>query len=128
MLTLSRGHSWRSDLLGALLIAVSLIKPTLSVPVVWVAFLKPQRFRPAVLIVGTYLVFTLVAAAFQPVGLVELLRGWLDQSGQVSMGAASFNLQKLLASAGLEHLFLPAGLTVGVMTGLWVFRHREVDV
>jgi hypothetical protein len=129
VLMLVRSRTWRGDIAGSLLVAVSLIKPTVSIPVAWIALLTPRRIRPAALMIVAYLALTLVAVAFQPAGLVDLIRGWLDQSGSVNMAAASgLNLQKLLASTGLEHLFLPAVLSVGIATGAWVYRYRNADV
>ncbi len=126
VLTLAGGRGWRRDVAGALLVLVSLIKPTLSIPVVWVAFLAPQRVRPAVLIVLGYIALTLLGAAFQPVGLIDLIHGWLDQRDQVA--AVGLDLQALLASSGLREYFLVALLAVVAATGWWVHRHRRVDV
>lgn len=126
ILTLVAGRGWRRDVLGSSLVAVSLIKPTLSVPIVWVAFLAPRRIRPVVLIVIAYFGLTVLAAAFQPVGFVDLMRGWLNQRDRVS--AAGLDLQALMRAAGLQEAFLPVILAVLLSTGWWVYRHRGVDV
>jgi hypothetical protein len=125
---LVRARTLVEDLVGASLIVVSLIKPTLTVPIVWVAMLKPQRFRPVVLIVIGYVGLVLLAAAFQPAGLEGLVRGWLGQQERVTLGQFGYNLQKLLASVHASQLLLPVVLLITIATGYWVYRHRAVDV
>jgi len=50
-----------TDLAAALLILLSLIKPTLSAPFFWIVLFVPGRLRPAMLVVGGYLALTALA-------------------------------------------------------------------
>lgn len=128
ILILARSRSVGLDLLGAALVLVALIKPTLTVPLVWIAFIVPGRIRPAALIVGGYAALTLLAAAFQPVGIVELFRGWLAQGDWVNLGATYGNAQKLLGIAGLSDWFVPFALIAVLAIGIWVYRYRDSDI
>lgn len=126
LLVLVNRSGLRADITGSAVILPALIKPTLSVPLFWIAFLVPGRIRPAALIIAGYAVLTLFAASFQPVGLIQLLRGWLAGDSEVQLDATHTNLQRLLA--GADHLFLPLALLIITATGVWVFRHRRVDL
>jgi hypothetical protein len=127
-LVLVRGRTWSDDVLGSAAIVAALVKPTLSVPLVWIAFLAPRRLRPTLLIVAGYAALTLFAARFQSESLAGLLRGWLGQEAQISVMQSTVNLQRLLFMAGLNGWFLPAALGLLMATGYWVYRHRTVDV
>lgn len=128
LLLLARSKSLATDIVGAALVIVGLVKPTLTVPLVWIAFLVPGRLRPAALIVGGYAAMTLFAAAYQADGVIQLAQGWLAQGDRVNLGATYGNLQKVLGMAGGGDLFLPIALLVIVATGAWVYRHRAVDI
>jgi len=128
LLLLARSKTWRDDLLGAAAVIAALAKPTLSVPLVWVAVLAPGRWRPAVLIGSGYAALTLFAARFQSDGPLALFGAWLGQSEKVAAQDTAANLQMLLGRVGLEELFLPLVGLVFVGTGVWVWRHRHVDV
>jgi hypothetical protein len=128
VLLLVRSQTAWEDIVGSALILVSLIKPTVTVPIVWVAMLKPQRLRPFLLIVGGYIGLVLLAGAFQPAGLVDLVRGWLGQQERVTLGRFSFNLQELLSLAHVSQWFLPVVVLLTLSVGYWVYRNRTVDV
>jgi len=128
LLVLVRGRGWRDDLLGSAAVIAALVKPTVAVPLVWIAFLVPGRVRPAALIIGGYTALTLFAARFQSASLLELIRGWLAQDAHVSVAQAAVNVQKLLHETGLSAFFLPLALGLLLATGFWVWRHRTVDV
>jgi hypothetical protein len=128
LLLLARSKTWRDDVLGAVAVIAALAKPTLSVPLVWVAVLAPGRWRPAVLIGSGYAALTLLAARFQADGPIALFGAWLGQSKKVAAAETAANLQMLLGRIGLDELFLPLVGLVFVGTGVWVWRHRHVDV
>ena len=55
----SRPSGWRTDLLAAFLILLTLVKPTVSVPFFWIV-LFAVRVRPAVLVALGYIGLTLI--------------------------------------------------------------------
>lgn len=127
LLLVRRNPTLWSDLAGAALIILSLVKPTLSAPVVWIAFLAPRRIRPAALIVGGYALAALAAASMQDGSLLQLTADWLQQRDLVRLGATYGNLQKLLATMGAAGAFLPLAVAGVLLTGLWVLRYRAAD-
>jgi hypothetical protein len=119
---------WRTDALAGILLAASLVKPTVSLPLVIAALLAARRVRPAVLVTGAYAACTLIAVAAQPAGLVALLRDWLAIAGErVPVLEGVPNLHLLMAWAGLRRWMTPASLLVLAVMTFWTWRHRSAD-
>jgi hypothetical protein len=128
LVRLQRQQGWREDLLVAVLILITLVKPTISAPFFWIMLFVPGRWRPAALASFGYLVLTLFAASFQGPGLLTLFQQWLAHlSGLASWGGYA-NLHSLLAALGLENWSLPASLLVLAALGAWIYRHRHGDI
>jgi hypothetical protein len=131
IILLHRGQcGWRKDLLASFLILMSLVKPTISAPFFWIVLFVPRRIRPALVIISGYVVLTLFAASFQEPGLVQLLRTWLATGSEIAVtaGKGHADLSIGLAALGLKGWVLPVSLGVLVVIGLWVYRHRRVDL
>jgi hypothetical protein len=119
---------WWTDALSALLLAASLVKPTLSLPLVVGVLLVAGRWRPMLLTAAAYAALTLGAAAAQPDGLVQLMRAWLAvASVRVPVLEGVPNLHLLLARAGLNSWMSPASLAVLVAMSIWMWRRRHAD-
>jgi hypothetical protein len=119
---------WGHDLLAAALVLFALVKPNVSVPFLWIALFLPGRLRPAVLVAAGYTALTLFAASFQESGLTQLLHDSLVRGSALATKAGSANLHVLLTAVGLENWILPTSLLVFLALGLWIYRHRDVDV
>lgn len=129
MLLLARGRAcWRIDLFIALLFLIALAKPSLAIPFFWLVLFVPGRLRPALLVAGGYVGLTLFATAYQPVGLVELLRGWLERSSPAAATHGYANLHAWLASLGLERGMGLASALALVALGCWTYWHRHSDI
>jgi len=108
-LLLARARAcWRNDLLVALMFLVALVKPSLSAPFFWLVLFVPGRLRPAMLIVAGYIGLTLLASAFQPAGLVQLIHGWLARSAENATRLGYGNLHSWLGAVGGERWLGPA--------------------
>jgi len=119
---------WWTDALAGLLLAASLVKPTLSVPLVVCALLASSRARPAILVASIYLVLTLIAVAAQPEGLLVLLRDWLEIAGRrVTIEGGVPNLHQALAWAGVRSWMAPSSLFMLSAMTLWMWHRREAD-
>lgn len=117
-----------ADLAAGVLLAASLVKPTLSLPLVAAALIAAGRLRPAVLTGGAYAALTLVAAAAQPDGVVRLFREWLAIAGQrVPFADGVPNLHMLLAAAGLHDWMTPASLALLAAMAGWMVARRHAD-
>lgn len=127
-LLLARDEAWWSDALAGVLLAASLVKPTLSLPLVIAALIACRRGRPALLTGAAYGILTIVAAAAQPAGLFELARDWVAVgSGRVPLLTGVPNLHLFLARAGWTSALMPASLALLAVlaAGLWKVRAAE---
>jgi hypothetical protein len=119
---------WGLDALAGLLLAASLVKPTLSLPLVVAALIAGRRTRPVLMLAIAYAALTLVAVAAQPAGLFVLLREWLAVAGErVPIMDGVPNIHMLLAWAGLREWMTPASLLVLVGMAWWMWRKRNAD-
>lgn len=116
---------WR-DVAGAAAMLFALVKPILSAPFAWVAFLASGRWRPAALIVTGYGLLTVFAASFHRGDVVTIVTGWLEETPNLAAGTV--NLHKALHLVGLDPWVLPATFATLLGFGWWVFRHRDADV
>lgn len=120
--------SWPSDVLAAVLLTASLVKPTLSVPLVLAALVLARRFRPVVLVGGFYATLTAMAAAVQPASLFTLLHEWLAVSGgRVSFLEGVPSVHLLLAWLGLGDWTMAASLLLLAGAGAWLWHRRDAD-
>jgi Glycosyltransferase family 87 len=125
--------SWRRDLLAAGLFLFALVKPTVSAPFFWLVLFVPYRPRPALLVVLGYLALTLLAASYQdlPPGtlVASAVRAGSVMATESSAAATDYaNLNSWLRPLGLGQWVLPAALLALLALGLWIYRHRRVDV
>ncbi len=125
-LRLEARHGRRDDLAVALLLCVTLVKPTISAPIFLLVLLRPAGFLPAVLAAAGYLAATLAAIAFRAESAVALFRAWLGGAGFNQLGTA--NLHAALTRAGLGAAAPWASLAVLALLGLWLARHRRSPV
>lgn len=119
-------RSWRRDLLASALLVAAVAKPTFSPPLLWLAFFR-GGWRPTLLICGSYLALTLIAAAFQDASLPALIHGWLAQRKNIDFGNAHGNVYSWLDAAGLDRWLIPASLGLLFGLGAWIWRHRNAD-
>lgn len=123
---------WCKDLAAALLISLALVKPTVSVPFIWIVLFVPGRLKPILLVICGYVAMTLFAALFQQPGFTTLLRSWIFNSVEVSTEIATrlshCNLHSWLATLGLEQWNTLASLITLAALGGWVYCCRKKDI
>ena len=117
---------WGEDLLVALLLLITMVKPTDAVPFFWLALFFGERLRPLVLLGIGYLAITLLGAWLQPVPLGSLLADWLVNCARVSERGCA-NLHTWLSALGLSRWYLPASFSVLLALGAWSYRYRNAD-
>jgi hypothetical protein len=118
---------WSSDLAAAALLLFAAIKPTLTVPFVWVVLVTTRRVRPLALTAVGYILLTLLAAQFQPEPAHVLVRQWLAQDSPV-FGTGYGDVQSLLALLGRDSWAMPLAALLLSALGVWTWRHRHADV
>jgi hypothetical protein len=121
---------WRSASAVALLTLAAFVKPTISVPFLWLILFLPGTVKPFLLVLFGYIGLSLFATSFQEGNLLALINSWLTQSAMdplVSDGGSA-HLHSLLASLGLQQWNLPASFLVLVALGIWTYRYRQEDL
>jgi hypothetical protein len=115
------------DLLASGLLAASLVKPTLSAPVVVALLLVSRRWRPWVLTGAIYLGLTLAATAFQEGSVLDLVAMWLGREDVMNLPMGSVNTYLWLHWLGVQGSMLPASLVWLAALCVWTWRHRRID-
>ena len=122
------GHrSWLVDGAAAVLLVASLVKPTMSAPVVAMLLVLAGRWRPGVLTAALYAGLTALALAFQPGHPVELIAAWLGQEGGLTLEMGSVNIHLWLHWLGVRSSLLPFSLVLLVGGIVLAWRHRAAD-
>lgn len=132
LLLIRKEGKLHQDLLGAALILLTLVSPTIAAPFFWIVLFVPGRIRPAIFVVLGYVVLTLVATSFQDTSPISLIEMWLKRgqmgaaSGSISGGYG--NIHSLLTSHELYRLNKYFSLLILGALGIWVYRYRRVDI
>jgi len=125
-------QSWRRDLTVAVLMTISLVKPTVSAPFFWLVLLLPNTLRPALLVLLFYSLLTVFAAHFQPYGFFPLMRDAVDHCLQGAAIQAEIhgyaNFHSWLVAFGLKDLNVYVSLLILAGLGYWIYRNRQADI
>jgi hypothetical protein len=133
LLFLAQGEAqWRSDLLGACLIILALLKPSVSAPFFWIVLFVPGRLRPSLLVVCGYVGVTLLAGAFQEFSLFDLMHRWMMNSREVlAHGAVPYshsNLHSWSTWLGLGKWYPAGSFLLLIALGVWVYFYRKAEL
>jgi hypothetical protein len=120
-------RSWSIDLVAAALLTLSLVKPTLSVPVVGAILILTSRWRPVLLTGAFYLGVTLLAAAFQDASAPGLIVQWLGRESVMNLPLGSVNSHLWLHWLGFDGSMLPVSLLWILVGAAWTWRYRDAD-
>jgi hypothetical protein len=120
--------SWRRDGVAALCLLLTLVKPTVAAPFIWLALFLPGGFRTVLLVGLAYLALTLLALSFQPDDFVTLFRDWQARSAALATSEGTANLHRWFSHLGLAQWILPASLATLFAFGAWVYRNRGSDL
>ena len=129
VLLLQQGEGgWQEDLVAVGLLLGALVKPSVSIPFLWVAlFVRGKAWAISLALLG-YVALTLFAVSFQKQGLVVLLQQWLERASAVAARQGYGNLHIWLASLALQGWALPASFLTLVALGVWTYHHRHGDL
>ena len=120
---------WKREVASGVLMTLALVKPSVSLPFLWLLLWSPARLRLAVSVVVAYFALTLLSLWFQENGFQEIV-GWAEtvnrNGAQLSEGYA--NVRVWLASLGLKPWSHPTSLLVFLGLGFWNYRHRHADL
>lgn len=125
LLLVQRHGSWGTDLTGAALVLVGLVKPTLAAPFVALLLVLPGRRRPLVLVVAGYLALTGIGLLLAGDGLRPLAFWLSDARYATQFGAPGSygNVHAWTEWLGLERgntvvsLAILGGVVLGALAG-----------
>jgi hypothetical protein len=126
-----RQREWRVDLLAALLILITFVKPSISVPFFWIVLFIPDSPRPATLVALSYFALNVFALSFQEGDVMTLAHEWVARSSHIAVRPGQGNVANLhvwLGNLALEQWILPTSLIVLLALGFWIYRYRHVDL
>lgn len=111
---------------------VALVKPTVTVPFLWLLLFVPKGRRSFLLVVSGYLSLTILACIFRPGDFLQVINAAITQCLHGAASQAELtgyaNVHSWLVFWGLERLMLPASLTILALLGIWIHRHRDADL
>jgi hypothetical protein len=134
LLLLCRGSSGLAkDMLGSFLVAVALVKPSVTAPFLWLVLFVPGRLRPALLTACGYVGITALAISFQESDLLSLIGAFSMGTERMLVSAEALkyshtNLQSWLPPLGLGEWIPATSLALFGGLGVWTFLHRRCDV
>jgi hypothetical protein len=128
LLVVRRPASPSRDVLAGVLLALALVKPSLSVPFFVVALFAPGRLRPTVVAGLCYLALTIFAARFQHASPWSLVVMSLGHAAALAARGGYGNVHIWLAVFGWQAWLLPASALVLAAFALWTWRHRRDDI
>jgi hypothetical protein len=111
----------------AVLLVASLVKPTMSAPVVAMLLVLAGRWSPFVLTTALYAALTALALAFQDSHPVELVAAWLGQEGGLTLEMGSVNVHLWLHWLGVRGSLLPASGVLLILGVVLAWRYRAAD-
>src|SRR5947207_2575547 len=74
------------------------------------------------------LVLALYSAAFVNTPLPQLGLEFLANIIQIADISLDPNIHYLLSNLGLDSLLLPVSALIGLALGVWIYRHRQMDI
>ena len=118
------GVRW-SALAGALF-ALSMVKPTLTAPWLWLLLVAAAPLAAAAA-VALYLAATLAALLSQPEPWGRVIAAWLDNT-QLHMGRGYGSVADAAVVFGRASLALPLGIAALALFAFWSWRWRRADI
>lgn len=127
--------SFAKEILISIMILISLIKPSVTAPFLWILFIVYPNRRVIILTIFSYALLTLAAFYFRETNLQEVVSVVSDTLNNIRWGTivgtsheGYANLHSLLAYLGLERLNLIASGIFFIIFGFWVYLNKKVDI
>jgi hypothetical protein len=114
-------------LAAAALLVLSLAKPSIALPFLWIVLFCSGGLGLMLLISAGYLALTFLAAFLQPGNVVQLLGDWMAGSLAALSQEGVPTLHTLLEALGLGHLRMLGSALLLAGLGLWTYRHRRAS-
>lgn len=121
----------KGHLFASALILGTVVKPSISVPFLWLVLFVPSFPSSILLVALGYCVLTLIAISYQDSPLSTLFHDWHSRSSSLAVTAGQGNVANLhvwLGSLGLNEWIFPTSLALWLALGLWSYRYRHIDI
>lgn len=126
VLLVERRPTWGRDLAVALCFTFSLVKPSLTVPLLLGGFLlSAKSMRALILTAGFYGTASFLALLPQKAGILEILSDWISRSSALAPQEGYLHIGEWLAAVGWEAAITPASLLLLAAFGWWGARMRR---
>jgi hypothetical protein len=119
---------WGTILLASSLLCFALVKPTITLPFLWIVLFAAGSLRILMVVVTSYAALTLFSFSFREDGLFEFFQGIKYHSSGVFTHRGYANLYAWSGSLNLEAWAFPAASAVFLALGFWCYRHRHSDL
>jgi hypothetical protein len=120
------GVGWR--LLASGIVTFTLVKPTVSLPFIWLILFGAGGLGTTLLAGVGYIGLTALSASFQDEALHSLLAAWVVRGSHLALRGGYANMHIWAGALGLDEWLLPISLATLLGLGAWVYAHRHQDV
>lgn len=120
--------SWGRDLLAALCLIVTLIKPNVSAPFFWIVLFSSGGRRVLAITAAGYGALTVFAASFQTIPVLDLIRQWIGVVSLLTATEGYGNVSKWVSNLGFGEWSLFAAVIVMIATGIWTYWQRDAEL
>ncbi|MDB6147729.1 MAG: hypothetical protein JWO45_1393 [Spartobacteria bacterium] len=121
--------SWVSDLAAASLLTWAMVKPSVTLPFLWIFAIGPKHWRVGLFLILIYLALNFIAASFQKEDLPTLIRSTLARaSTATTQFPGTRNLHALLVVTALQRWLTLSSAIVFVALGALICFLRRANI
>jgi hypothetical protein len=128
LLAKQKERHWRTDLFASLLILFALVKPSITLPFLWIVLFASGSLRILMPVASGYAALTLFGFSFREEGWMGFLQSMKFHSSGIFTHRGYANLYAWFGELDLEAWAFPVALVVFVTLGIWCYRHRHSDL
>jgi len=128
LLVKKRWSHWGNGLLASALLLFALVKPSITLPFLWIVLFAAGSLRILTVIATGYAALTLFSLSFREDGLFGFFEGLKFHSSGIFTHQGYANLYAWFGSLDLEAWAFPAAAVVFFASGVWCYRHRHSDL
>ncbi len=123
-----RKGRWELDFLASLLLLLALVKPSITIPFLWIILFVSGSRRVLTILSLSYAALTLFSVSFRENAFLGFLRDMKFYESGIFTQRGYANLHAWLGALDLEPWAFPATFVVLLALGLWCYRHRHSDI
>jgi hypothetical protein len=123
-----KGNRLGSDLLASLLLLLALIKPSITLPFLWIVLFTSGSIRILAMVSTGYVALTLFSISFRGNGFFGFFQDMKFLSSGIFSHRGYANLYVWLGALDLEAWAFPAAFVLLLAFGIWCYRHRYSDL